>query len=498
MTYALLFSVFVVASCGLVYELIAGALASYLLGDSVAQFSIIIGTYLFAMGVGSFLSRYIVSGLVQRFVQIELLVGLLGGFSAAVLFLCNAFLSHFRLALYLIVFLIGVLVGLEIPLITRVLENRFKFKDLIAQVLSFDYLGALLVSILFPLFLAPRLGLIRTALVFGLLNVLVAWSTAWLFRKSLNQFAWLRTQCLVAAGVLIGGLFYAENITALSEEMLYEDKIVYAESTRYQRVVFTRWQDDFRLYLNGHLQFSSRDEYRYHEALIHPGLQSVAHPKRILILGGGDGLAVREVLRYPTVESIVLVDLDPAVTTLFASHPLALRLNETSLKSPKLTVINADAFQWLEANRDFFDFIVVDLPDPTNYSLGKLYTSAFYRLVTKHMSEHGAAAIQSTSPLYARRSFWCVVKTLEVTGLHITPYHAYVPSFGEWGYVLVTRQPYHPPDRYLDGLRFISPQTVAGMFVFPADMQAVDSEVNRLDNQVLVRYHEADWHRVLP
>jgi spermidine synthase len=497
-TYALLFSVFIVASCGLVYELIAGALASYLLGDSVAQFSIIIGTYLFAMGVGSFLSRYILAGLVQRFVQIELLVGLLGGFSAAALFLCNAFLSHFRLALYLIVFLIGVLVGLEIPLITRVLEKRFQFKDLIAQVLSFDYLGALLVSILFPLFLAPRLGLIRTALVFGLLNVLVAWCTAWLFRRSLNQFSWLRAQCLLAASMLLSGLFYAENITALSEEMLYEDSIIYTKSTRFQRMVLTRWQDDFRLYLNGHLQFSSRDEYRYHEALVHPGMQSVVHPRRVLVLGGGDGLAVREILRYPSVESIVLVDLDAGMTKLFMEHSLAVRLNEGSLKSPKLKIVNADAFLWLEENRDFFDFVVVDLPDPTNYSLGKLYTSAFYRLLAKHLSEHGAAVIQSTSPLYARRSFWCVVKTLQSTGLQVTPYHAYVPSFGEWGYVLMTHQPFELAGRYVDGLKFISPQTAAGLFVFPEDMQTVDTEINRLDNQVLVRYHEADWHRVLP
>ena len=173
MAPALLTSVLLIAACGLVYELIAGTLASYLLGDSVTQFSTVIGTYLAAMGLGSWLSRYILRGLAARFVIIELLVGLVGGFSSAILFAAFAYTTSFRVVLYILVGVVGVLVGLEIPLLMRILRNRFDFKDVVAHVLTFDYLGALGASLLFPLFLVPHLGLVRSAVLFGMINTLV-------------------------------------------------------------------------------------------------------------------------------------------------------------------------------------------------------------------------------------------------------------------------------------------------------------------------------------
>ncbi len=496
MTHALLISVFVIASCGLVYELIAGTLASYLLGDSVTQFSTIIGTYLFAMGIGSWLSRYVVRGLIARFIQIELAVGILGGFSAPALFLIFAWGGAFRLALYALVLLVGILVGLEIPLVMRILKQQFAFKDLVAQVLTLDYLGALAVSLLFPILLAPHLGLNRTSLLFGLLNVLVAAWALWLFRDRLPQARWLRDQCVAAILALLVGFVAADRFTALAEDSLYADEIVFAHTSPYQRIVLTRWKDDLRLFLNGNLQFSSRDEYRYHEALVHPGLSAVPGARRVLVLGGGDGLAVREILRYGSVESVVLVDLDPEMTRLFASHPLLTPLNENALNSPKVRIVNADAFKWLERNAEIFDFIVVDFPDPTNYSLGKLYTNAFYRLLEKHLVVNGAAVIQTTSPLYARQSFWCIVRTLESVGFEVIPYHAYVPAFGEWGFTLATRQPWQAPDRYPPGLRFLTVDTAAALFQFPPDMGPVATEINRLNNQILVHYYEREWNQV--
>jgi spermidine synthase len=496
LTHALLVSVFVIASCGLVYELIAGTLASYLLGDSVTQFSTIIGTYLFAMGIGSWLSRYVVRGLVARFIQIELAVGILGGFSAPALFLIFAYAGVFRLALYALVLLVGILVGLEIPLVMRILKQQFAFKDLVAQVLTLDYLGALAVSLLFPILLAPHLGLIRTSLLFGLLNVLVAAWALWLFREQLPQLRWLRGQCIAAILALAIGFVAADQFTTLAEENLYADEIVFSRTSPYQRIVLTRWKGDLRLFLNGNLQFSSRDEYRYHEALVHPGLSAVPGARRVLVLGGGDGLAVREILRYDSVEAITLVDLDPEMTRLFASHPLLVPLNENALNSPRVRIVNADAFKWLEQNAEVFDFIVVDFPDPTNYSLGKLYTNTFYRLLEKHLAVKGAAAVQTTSPLYARQSFWCIVRTLESVGLQVTPYHAYVPAFGEWGFALATRQPWQPPDRYPPGLRFLTPEIAATLFRFPPDMGLIETEINRLNNQILVHYYEREWNQV--
>jgi spermidine synthase len=496
MTYALLFSVFVIATCGLVYELIASTLASYLLGDSVTQFSTIIGTYLFSMGMGSYLSRHIGKGLVGKFIHVELFVGIIGGFSASVLFLVFSFLVTFKLLLYFLVVLIGILVGLEIPLLLRILKERLQFKDLVSQVLTFDYLGALVASLLFPILLAPKLGLVRTCFLFGLLNTLVAGWTAWLFREQLPQVKWIRAEWCAVTLLLLCGFVYANEITALAEESLYSDEIVFARSSPYQRIIVTRWKDDLRLFLNGHLQFSSRDEYRYHEALVHPGLQSIANPHTVLVLGGGDGLAVREILKHPSVEAVTLVDLDPEMTGLFRNNPMLRQLNQDSLNSRKTKITNADAFLWLEQSPGCYDFVVVDFPDPTNHSLGKLYTTAFYRLLHKHLAENGAAVIQSTSPLFARQSFWCIVRTLESVGLHATPYHAYVPSFGEWGFVIASKQTYVPPSRYLGNLKFLTADIAAGLFHFPKDMYPVEVEINRLNNQVLVQYYESEWHHV--
>jgi len=469
MRFALLFSVFVVASCGLAYELIAGALSSYLIGDSVLQFSTIIGVYLFAMGCGSYLSRFIVHGVAARFVQIELLVGLIGGYSAATLFWVYAFLTApFKLVLYGLVFLIGMLVGLEIPLVMRLLEKKIQFRDLVSQVLTFDYLGALAVSLLFPLLLAPHLGMIRSALLFGLLNAAIALWTIWLFRDQLPERRALTGVGSIVLLVLAGGFVGSDKLTQFAETSLYQDDIVLTETTPYQRIVLTRWKDDYRLFLNGNLQFSSRDEYRYHEALVHPGLASLPWARRVLVLGGGDGLAVREILKYPQIESITLVDLDPSMTRMFREVPLLRQLNQHALQSPKVHIVNTDAFAWLEQQPHVFDFIVVDFPDPTNYAVGKLYTNTFYRLLERHLNARGRAVIQATSPLYARQSYWTVVNTIESIGLQTAPYHALVPAFGEWGYILASREPYQPPNRLPNNLRFITAPQLPTLFNFPS------------------------------
>ncbi len=492
MAVVLFLSVLLIAACGLIYELIAGTLASYLLGDSVLQFSTVIGTYLFAMGIGSAASRYLGGSLVARFVQIELLVGVVGGFSSSVLFLAFAYTHGFRLALYLLVIAIGVLVGLEIPLLMRILEGRFKFRDLVSHVLTFDYLGALGASLAFPIWLVPKLGLVRAAILFGMINAGVAlWST-YIFKDQLPSRYVLRAGCAAVLGLLGAGMYGANWFSSAADNQLYADEVIFERNTRYQRIVVTKWKDDLRLFLNAHLQFSSRDEYRYHEALVHPGLSALPWARRALVLGGGDGLAVRELLKYPNLESITLVDLDREMTNMFTHHPLLAPLNDHSFSNPRVRVITADAFPWLDENRESWDFVVVDFPDPTNYSLGKLYTTAFYRLLRKHVAENGLAVIQSTSPMFSRQSYWCIVETLKQAGFRTWPYHVYVPSFGEWGFTLAGNS-WEPPPALPSGLRFLTVQEVPELFNFPEDMKAVEAEVNRLNDQILVRYYEKEW-----
>ena len=500
-TPLLYLNVCIIATCGLIYELLAGTLASYVLGDSVTQFSLIIGIYLSAMGLGAWLSGMLVGKLGRRFIDIELGVALLGGLSAPLLFFSFAYLRWFSVVLYGKVLLIGTLVGLELPLLMRILKENVDFKDLVSRSLTFDYLGALIASLVFPLFFVPTLGLVRTSLVFGMGNAAVAlWGTYLLRPIIKGSVTGLRVRAAVVL-LLLGVCFIkADRLTALAEEGLFDDAIIYAHTSHYQRIVITRDATGFKLFLNGNLQLSSADEYRYHEALVHPVMSVAGAPRRVLVLGGGDGLAVREVLRHPSVEAITLVDLDRAMTDLGQDFPLITKLNQGALADPRVTVVNQDAFVWLQesgasGDAEPFDVAIVDFPDPNTYSLGKLYTRRFYRMLAARMAPDAPMVVQATSPLYARASYWCIVRTLEAAGFVVRPYQTSVPTFGIWGFVLARPRPFVVPDTVPEGLRFLTPGSMRAMFSIPADLGPVPVEINRLNDQQLVRYYENEWRK---
>lgn len=502
-TGALFLATFLIATCGLVYELVAGAMASYLLGDSITQFSLVIGIYLSAMGLGSWLSKFVTGDLLARFIQVEVAVGVLGGISALALLGSYALLGSVRPVLFLLVGAIGTLVGIEIPVLMRVLKDQLAFSELVARVLAFDYLGALAASVAFPLLLVPLLGLTRTAFAFGLVNTVVGLILTWVFAARLGKRARrLRVGAGLATAALVAGLVGAEKANEAAEQHIYDAQILLREKSPYQQVVLTHYRGDLRLWLDGHLQFSSKDEHRYHEALVHPGAASVpGGPRRALVLGGGDGMALREVLRYPTLEAATLVDLDPLMTELFSTRELLTELNDDAFADPRVTAVNADGMKWLEESDAVFDLVVVDLPDPRNYAIGKLYTRAFYRLLQRHVSRTGAVVVQSTSPFLAPTAFWCIEATLADAGFTTHPYHAWVPSFGDWGFVLALPQPRPRPEALapsLDpaALAYLNDATLDGLFAFPADQRRPEGiEVNRLGDQILVKYHEQDWRK---
>lgn len=502
-TPLLFLNVFIIATCGLIYELLAGTLSSYVLGDSVTQFSLIIGIYLFAMGVGSWASGFIEKNLPEKFIDIELAVAILGGFSAPLLFFSFARLSYFSVVLYGVVFGIGTLVGLEIPLLMRILKDELDFKDLVSRVLAFDYIGALVASLLFPLFLVPKLGLARTSLLFGMLNASVGiWGTWLLLPLIKKNVTFLRVKGFVIIVLLLLAFIKADTLTSLAEDSLFTDNIIYAKSSSYQRIIVTKGKTGYSLFLNGNLQFNSFDEYRYHEALVHPAFAAYGkEAKRILVLGGGDGLALREILKYPSVESITLVDLDPEMTTISKHVPALGELNKHSFGDPRVSVVNADAFVWLDNTQtEPFDIAIVDFPDPNNFALGKLYTTRFYNLLKSKLKPDSAVVVQTTSPLMARQSYWCIIKTLEASGFTVKPYQTTVPSFGIWGYALAKLQPFETPTKLPESveLKFLNEKSFASLFDFSADTSLSPNEeieINRLDNQALVRYYEAEWRR---
>jgi spermidine synthase len=495
---ALYINVFVVATCGLVYELLAGTLGSYLLGDSVTQFSLVIGLYLSAMGVGAWLSRRLENDLAKRFLEIELAVAVIGGMSAPALFLAYGSTDHFQLVLLSFVFVIGTLVGLELPLLMRLLEGQMSFKDLVSRVLAFDYIGALAAAVLFPLIFVPELGIVRSSIVMGIANAGVALWGSWTLESRLGKAKLgVRVRAILVMVGLVVALGFADHFTTWSEESVFTDPVVYTKTSPYQRIVVTRNNAGFQLFLNGNLQFSSADEYRYHEGLVHPAMVAAeTPPRRVLVLGGGDGLATRDVLAHPSVEAVTLVDLDPAMTALATDFKPLAELNRNALKDKRVTVINEDAMLFVERDTAKWDAVIIDFPDPNHFALGKLYTKLFFRRLLARLAPGAAVGIQATSPLFARRAYWCIVETMKAAGFHTRPYHVAVPSFGTWGFVLARAVPFEAPRKAPNvALRFLNDAALAGMFEIPSDMTAVPVEVNHLDNQVLVRYYERDWKR---
>lgn len=496
----LLAMVLVIATAGLVYELSMAAVASYLLGDSITQFSTVIGVYLSAMGIGAWLSRFADKKLAALFVDVELGTALVGGLSAPGLLLAYGYTGAFRFVLYATVLAVGILVGLELPLLMRILRRELEFKELVARALTFDYAGALLGSLGFSLFFLPRLGLVHTSLVCGLLNALVGLASTFVLargdEKENEGLAGARIRAVVVCVLLVIGLFLGKRLVDLSERGSYTGGVLHAESSPYQRIVLTERNGAVELYLNGNLQFSTRDEHRYHEALVHPAFALADRHERVLVGGGGDGLATREILRWPDVKHVTLVDLDRQVTELGRTHPLLAKQNAGALSDPRVHVVNADAFVYMADSRETFDLIVLDFPDPSTFSVGKLYSSEMYQRVRARLAPDGVLVVQSASPLFARRSFWCTVHTIQSAGFTTLPYRVFVPSFGEWGFTLAARKPFAPPTRLPPvPLRYLDPPTLASLFEIPRDMAELSTDVNHLDNQALVTYYLDEWDR---
>jgi spermidine synthase len=493
-------TVLVASSAGLVFELLAGAVASYLLGDTVTHLALVTGVFLSAVGVGAWATRHIDDRPADRFLECQLASALTGGLTAPILFLAFARTSLVQPVLYGLVALTGVLIGAEVPLVLRVLRRRTSFRELTARVLTVDYAGALVGSLGFALFALPHLGMVRAGLTAGLASALSALAGTWALGASLGDVARVRRRAAFVIGALSVGLVASTGLSTLADDAVFAEPVVFAEQSLYQRIVVTRGHGGVNLFLDNNLQFASTDEYRYHEALVHPAFAAAPRHARVLVLGGGDGLAAREILRYADVDSVTLVDLDPAMTGL--SHKVAWLhdLNRGALDDPRVHVVNDDAMVWLaqastEAAR--FDVAVVDFPDPNNFALGKLYTSRFYKLLRARVAADAVVVVQSTSPLVARRSFWCIVHTIAEAGFVTRPYHALVPSFGEWGYVLASPSPVRPFVPLPPGLRYLSDATLPQLFDLAPDMAEVPAEVNRLNNQVLVHYYEDEWRHFL-
>ncbi|MBR3631042.1 MAG: polyamine aminopropyltransferase, partial [Oscillospiraceae bacterium] len=473
-----------------VYELIISAVSSYLIGDSTLQYSVTIGLYMFSLGIGSFLSKFIRKDLWNWFANVEIGIGIVGGLSALTLFLANLYLESYALVMYAEILVIGTFAGLEIPLLTRIIEEeRKELRVTLSSIFSFDYIGGLIGAIAFPMLLLPHLGYFATAFLVGSFNLLAAVLIIYRYGKRLKHRTFYRFLSAGLLGCMFIGMFFAQNVGNLIEGGLYRDDVILIEQTSYQKIVVTRHKDDMRLYIDGNCQFSSVDEYRYHECLVHVPMAFAEKQAEILVLGGGDGLAVRELLKYPDVSHITLIDLDSGMTKLCSENPQILKLNGGSLLDERITIRNMDAYEFLEHSDALFDVILVDLPDPNNEALAKLYTNVFYRMCASHLTDQGILNVQSTSPYYAAKAFWCINRTMESEGLQVKPFHLQVPAFGDWGFNMASKtalQQQHPAP---SDTRYLTEDTMPGLFLFGKDETVADVEINRLTKPILIQYY---------
>ncbi|WP_052852342.1 polyamine aminopropyltransferase [Streptomyces avicenniae] len=502
--FLLLLTVFLCAACGLVYELALVALGGYLIGNTITQTSLVLAVMVFAMGVGSLAAKPLQRRAVGAFAVVEGLLALVGGLSVLVLYVLYAWVGVYTPAMTVVAFLVGLLIGAEIPLLMTMLQRirRQEAGNAVADMFAVDYLGALVGGLCFPLLLLPTFGQLKGVLVVGVVNAVAGVVTVlWIFRGRLRRIVSVGLAAGLAAvlTVLVGAYVLADDIEISARQRMYRDPIVHAERTPYQEIVMTESlgftsRTDLRLFLNGDLQFSSIDEYRYHEALVHPAL--VGARERVLVLGGGDGLALREVLRYPDVAEVTLVELDPAMTELGRTYGALRELNGGAFEDPRVTVVNADAFTWLRGAPGPYDAVIVDFPDPEDTATAKLYSVEMYALLANVLAPQARVVVQSGSPFFAPRTYWSVDASLAEAGFATTPYQVDVPSFGNWGFVLATVGE-GAPELRLPGdvppLRFLDDAVLRAATVFPLDRRHEDVRASTLMDPAVLEYARGEW-----
>ncbi|NJC25719.1 polyamine aminopropyltransferase [Neolewinella antarctica] len=499
----LIAAVFLAGLCSIIYELVISTTSAYFLGDSVKQFSLTIGVYMFAMGVGSFLTKYVKGNELEAFVRTEIALGLLGGASVPLLYWLFQFQTNqqYQWTMLALVFGIGSLTGLEIPLLARVMKTYYPLKDSLANVLGYDYIGALGATLLLPFLLLPFVGLYSSSLLFGAVNLLLGLAVTLFFRDQLPLARRRRIYAWTIGGLVLFSvlLWRAEPFLEAWEARAYPHRVIYKEQSSYQNIVLTQNDDDLRLYLNRVIQFSSRDEYRYHEALaLVPSAWGKSKVERALVLGGGEGLLARELLKLPELRELVIVDLDDRIFDLANRHAGLRQLNNASLDDPRTRVRAQDAAVFLRNDTAHYDLIIADLPDPANESVARLYSTWFFKMARARLTPDGVFATQATSPYHTKDTYWCIYETLLASGYQtVAPYHVNVPSFGEWGFVMASDSPAVTDEityRQDVPTRFLDPELVAAFDYFPRDMVNPGGlRPNRLDKPVLLDYFLAEW-----
>ncbi len=500
-------AIFATGLSGIVAEYILSTLATYFLGDSVFQWTIIVSVMLFSMGVGSRLSKHIQKDLLSSFIYIELGLSILVSFAALIAYVSSAYTIYIGAIIYALSIGIGVLIGMEIPLVIRLNTDFDSLRVNISSVLEKDYYGSLAGGLFFAFVGLPIIGLTYTPFVLGAVNLSVAiflFFVLWDIQKQKTRMRILLLSSFTIILIAVGS-YAASPIITYGEQIRYQDKVIFEKQTKYQKIVLTQWKDDYWLYINGNQQLSTYDEVMYHEPIVHPILQLSKDPKNILILGGGDGCAVRELLKYDQIQHIDLIDLDKGITDIGKEHPVFVALNNNALNHEKVTIRNMDAYTFLEETKQFFDIIIVDLPDPRSIELNRLYSYEFYKLCERQLRKHGLIVTQAGSPYYAAEAYHCINKTMSKAGFATLPLHNQILTLGEWGWVIgakdMTKEALKSSALQLEfkgiDTRWINTEAMQLMTSFGKPFFVKDTSeisINTIHNPVLYQYYlKGSW-----
>lgn len=494
-------SLFATGLSGIVAEYILATLATYFLGNSVLQWTMVLSVMLFSMGLGSRISRFFDKNLLETLIIIEFCLSILASVCTISTYGSMAYTEYTGIIIYGFCIAIGLLIGMEIPLATRINSEYENLKANISSVMEKDYYGSLLGGVFFAFVGLPFLGLTYTPFILGGLNFFVAIVLFLQLKPFIqkNYFSRLSIGAISVVSILSLSIFFAPDIVLFGEQSRYEDKIIYKQQTAYQLIKITQRNDIYRLIINDDQQLNTSDEFLYHEPLVHPVMKLTNNPQEILILGAGDGCAIREALKHPSVKKITLVDLDPKMTELGANHPIFKKLNNGAFHDSKVEVVIADAFNYLEDNEIYFDVMIIDFPDPKTVDLNRLYTYEFYKLCSKRLRPHGAIITQAVSPYFTPSAFQCIEKTVAKAGFHTLPIHNHVMSFGEWGWIIGSKNITRPlikerlKEMTFDDMktRWLTHDAMSLITSFGKVIIPLDSvEVNAIHNPVLYRYYE--------
>jgi len=498
-------AIFATGVSGLVSEFVLATLASYFIGDTIVQWTIVLSIMLFTMGLGSHISKYVDKNILETFLLIEFVLSLLISLSPLIVYSIAGHTHFIHLVIYGLSALIGFCIGFEIPLVMRLNQQFENVAQNVSSVLSWDYVGSLIGGIAFAFWGLPELGLKNTAFIFGMFNMIVAVVLLMVYWKELvNSKRSIVGGALLVGLILFSAFVKSEDIMLYGEQKRYKDKVVYVEQTKYQKLVVTSWLEHHWLYINGNLQLSTIDEFLYHEPMVHPVMHISKESNDILVIGGGDGFNVKELLKYAQVKSITLVDLDPAMTTLGKTYAPIVLANDSSLHNKKVTIINEDGFVFLQNSLKLFDIIIVDLPDAKGVDLNKLYTKEFYEMSNMHLRPNGHIITQAGSPYYATRAFECINKTIRNSGFETLKLHNQVLSMGEWGWIIGSKRfnrdqminILHDPQFPTVSTRWLNQESVNLMTAFGKPLiDTSDIRINTINDPVLYQYQlNANWN----